>query len=152
MDDVLAWHRDEYTVSTDRSRLDLAVIHGYLARSYWAAGIPRAIVARSIDHSLPYGLYHRDQQVGFARVVTDHAVFGYVADVFVLEGHRSRGLARWMMRCILETPDLQGFRRWLLLTKDAHAIYQSVGFVPVAEPARFMEMVKRNPYNAAPTG
>lgn len=146
MAEIREWNRDEYLVSNDRARLDLGVIHEYLVRSYWAENIPREIVARSLEHSLGYGVYYQDRQVAFARVVTDQATFAYVADVFVLEAHRSRGLARWLMRCILETPELQGIRRWLLATRDAHEVYRSVGFLPLAEPARFMEIVRNDLY------
>ena len=143
------WRRDGYAVSTDPARLDLDVIHGYLVRSYWAEGIPRAVVARSLEHSLNFGIYAlpdaaeaaaRWAQVGFARVVSDHATFGYLGDVFVLEPHRGRGLAKWLMDCITEHPDLQGFRRWVLLTRDAHGLYRQFGFTPLAAPDRYMEI------------
>lgn len=140
------WRRDLYTVSTDPARLQLDVIHGFLVGSYWAAGIPRETVERSLRHSLCYGVYQGDEQVGFGRLVTDFAVFAYVADVFVLDAHRSRGLARWMTRCMLETPELQGLRRWLLATRDAHEVYRSVGFETVTEPTRFMQILNRDVY------
>lgn len=140
------WQRNEYTVSTDPARLQLDVIHGFLVGSYWAAGIPRETVERSLRNSLCYGVYHGEEQVGFGRLVTDFAVFAYVADVFTLEAHRGRGLARWMARCMLETPELQGLRRWLLATRDAHAVYQSVGFETVTEPSRFMQILHRDVY------
>lgn len=140
------WTRDGYTVSNDPGRLQMDVIHPFLAGSYWAAGIPREIVARSIAGSLSFGVYHGGQQVGFARVISDRATFAYVADVFVLEAHRGRGLARWMMQCILETPELQGLRRWLLVTRDAHQLYHNVGFVTVERPDGFMEIVRRDIY------
>ena len=140
------WHLNGYTVSNDPVRLDLDVIHRFLQRSYWAQSIPREVVARSIEHSLCFGVYLAETQVGFARVITDQATFGYLADVFILEEHRARGLARWLVRCILETAELKGLRRWLLATRDAHEIYRAVGFSSLAEPERFMEIRRPQPY------
>ena len=137
------WRRGDYTISTDPGRLDLGLIHGFLSRSYWAEGIPLECVRRSIEHSLCFGLYDASGQVGFARVITDFATFAYVGDVFVVEGHRGRGLARWLMEVIGAHPRLQGFRRWVLLTRDAHGLYQRVGYTPLAAPERYME--RRNP-------
>ena len=144
--------RNGYTVSSDAARLQLGVIHGFLTRSYWAEGISREIVARSISGSCTFGIYLGEDQVGFARVISDCATFAYVADVFVLEDHRGRGLARWLMQFILETPELQGLRRWLLVTRDAHSLYQTVGFTPVSQPEGMMEIVLRDIYRQAPTG
>jgi len=140
------WTREPYVISTDAARLDREAIHRFLASSYWAPGIPREIVERSIDHSMPFGLYAGARQVGFARVITDRATFAYVGDVFVLEDHRGKGLAQWMMEVILAHPDLQGLRRWMLLTRDAHALYRRVGFGPVEDASRSMEIVDRNVY------
>ena len=140
------WHRDGYSLSTDSSRLELDVVHGFLAESYWAAGIPRETVARSIEGSITFGVYHTDEQVGFARVISDCATFAYLADVFILEAHRGRGLARWMVQCILATPELQGLRRWLLVTRDAHTLYGGLGFTEVKNPEGFMEIVRRDLY------
>ncbi len=135
------WRRDDYVISTDRARLDLDVIHGFLSTSYWSTGIPRNVVARGIANSACFGIYHEgDGQVGFARVITDYASFGYLADVFVLEPHRGRGLSKWLMQCILAHPDLQGFRRWLLATRDANMLYEKFGFTPLHDPARFMQL------------
>ena len=135
----MEWQRDGYTLTTDPARVDLALVHGYLAQSYWAKGIPLEVVRRSIEHSLNFTLLHGTEQVGFARVITDYATFAYVGDVFVLEPHRGRGLSKWMMRVIVEHPELQGFRRWSLLTRDAHGLYAQVGFTPLAAPDRWME-------------
>ena len=140
------WQRDDYTVSTDPARLQLDVIHGFLAGSYWAAGIPRETVERALRHSLCYGVYQGDEQVGFGRLVTDFATFAYVADVFIVESHRGRGLAKWMARCMVDTPELKGLRRWLLATRDAHAVYRSVGFETVTDTSRFMQILNRDPY------
>jgi len=133
------WTRGEFTISTDPGRIDLDVVHGFLTRSYWAEGIPREIVAKSIEHSLCFSLFHRDRQIGFARVITDYATFGYLGDVFVLEEYRGRGLARWLMEVVHAHPELQGFRRWVLLTRDAHALYRRMGYTTLAAPERYME-------------
>ena len=142
----MEWQNGEYCISTDPDRLDLDVIHGFLARSYWAAGIPRETVERSIARSLPFGLYDGESQIGFARVITDHATFAYVADVFVLESHRGQGLGVWLMEVVRGHPDLQRFRRWLLATRDAHGLYRKVGFRSPEDPARYMEIVDREVY------
>jgi GNAT superfamily N-acetyltransferase len=128
------WTRGEYTISSDRGRLDLDVIHGYLARSYWARGRSRAQVARSIDESLPFGLYHGPAQVGFARVISDHVTLAFLADVFVLEQHRGRGLGTWLVGAVTGLPELQSVKRWLLGTRDAHGLYRKFGFAaPTSE-------------------
>jgi GNAT superfamily N-acetyltransferase len=134
------WQRDDYTISTDRSRLDLDLIHNYLStKSYWATGRSREIVARSLQNSLPFGIYHTDEQVGFARIVTDYATFAWIADVFVLPDHRGRGLSKWLMEIIIAHPQLQGFRRWVLSTRDAQGLYERYGFIPLHRPERWME-------------
>ena len=140
------WHRDGYTISTDPGRLDLDAIHGFLAASYWATGIPLETVRRSIQHSLNLGIYHAREQVGFGRVITDRATFGYVGDVFVLEPHRGRGLSKWLVECMVAHPELQGFRRWVLLTRDAHRLYEPFGFGPLASPDRYMERCAHDVY------
>ena len=134
------WSRGDYEISTARSRLDIDLIHNYLSNeSYWASGRSREVVARSIDNSLPFGIYKDGAQVGFARIVTDYATFAWVADVFVLPEHRSRGLSKWLMEVILAHPRLQGFRRWVLSTKDAHELYERYGFIKLHRPERWME-------------
>ena len=138
--------REGFTISTDPARLDRTLIHEFLADSYWAKGIPRETVDRSIEGALCFGLYQNDRQVGFARVITDRATFAYLADVFVLESHRGRGLAAWLMETILAHPDLQGLRRWMLLTRDAHPLYRKVGFTELAHPERVMERVDAGVY------
>ena len=133
--------RDEFMISTDPERLDLDVIHGFLTNCYWAKGISREIVAQSIEHSLCFGVYDGSgAQVGFARVISDFATFAYLGDVFVLESHRGRGLSKWMMECIMQHPSLQGLRRWILLTRDAHGLYKQYGFTPLKSPQRYMEV------------
>jgi len=131
--------RDGYVVSADRSRLDLAVIYGFLHSAYWCAGIPKATVARAIEGSLPFGAYKNDQQVGFARVVTDYATFAYLADVFVLPEHRGRGVSKLLMEAINSHPRLQDLRTWMLKTRDAHGLYRQFGFAPTTSPERVME-------------
>jgi GNAT superfamily N-acetyltransferase len=133
------WTRDGFTISTDPARLDLDGVYEYLSSSYWAGGIPRDVFERSVRHALPFGIYEGARQVGFARVVTDFATVAYLGDVFVLEPWRGRGLSRWLMEVITAHPELQGFRRWILLTRDAHGLYRKFGFTPLAAPDRWME-------------
>lgn len=137
---VESWERGDYLISTDRSRLDIDLIHDFLSKAtYWAVGRQREVVQRSIENSLSFGIYKGNSQVGFARVVTDYATFAWVADVFVLPEHRGRGLSKWLMEVILSHPELQGFRRWVLATKDAHSLYARFGFIPLHRPERWME-------------
>ena len=144
---VYEWRCGEYVISTDRERLDLGAVHGFLSRaSYWAGGITMEVVARSVEHSLPFGVYNTHQQVGFARVITDYATFAYVADVFILAPFRGQGLGKWLMRTIVSHPDLQGLRRFLLATKDAHGLYAQCGFRAPEHPDAFMEIAPRNFY------
>jgi GNAT superfamily N-acetyltransferase len=133
------WRRDGYLISTDASMLDLEVVHAYLSRSYWAAGVPEDVVRRSIENSLCFGVYRGEEQAGFARVVTDRATFAYLADVFVLEEHRGQGIGTWLVEVILSHPDLQGLRRWMLATRDAHDLYRRYAFTELARPGIFME-------------
>ena len=127
-------------VDDDPARLDMDVIHGFLANTYWSQGIPREVVERAVRNSLCFGLYDGDRQVGFARVVTDRATFAYLADVFVLESHRGRGLSKLLVAEILGHPSLQGLRRWILATRDAHSLYGQFGFKSLKAPERFMEL------------
>jgi len=143
-----------YEISTDPSRLQLDAIHAYLTRSYWSPGIPQDVVARAIENSMCFGLYlgdtqaphgetqapHGDTQVGFARVVTDKASFAYLADVYVLEEHRGQGLSKRLVEAVLAHPELQGMRRFLLATRDAHGLYAQFGFKAPAKPENFMEI------------
>lgn len=126
-------------VSDDPARIDLDAVHAFLSRSYWSPGIARDKVARAIAHSMCFGVYDDGAQVGFARVITDRSSFAYLADVYVLESHRGRGLARQLLGAITSHPELQGLRRWLLATRDAHALYRPFGFGPPAAPDRLME-------------
>jgi GNAT superfamily N-acetyltransferase len=139
--------RDGYVISTDKARLDISAIHAYLTRSYWSPGIPKAIVEKAIVGSLCFGVFAENgSQVGFARMITDGATFAYLADVFVLEEHRGKGLGKWMVETILAHPSLQGLRRMLLATRDAHGLYAPFGFKPLATPETLMEMRRPNVY------
>jgi GNAT superfamily N-acetyltransferase len=135
-------------VSTDRSRLDLGFIHTFLVATHWAKDIPFATLARAIEHSLPFGLYKDGRQIGFARVVTDHATFAYLADVFVTQGERGKGFGKKLVDAVLAHPELQGMRRWLLGTRDAAGLYKQLGF---AEPpdGYFLEKKDENVYERA---
>jgi GNAT superfamily N-acetyltransferase len=147
---VVEHRRGEFLISTDPARLDLDVIHGFLTNCYWAKGIPRELVARSIEHSLCFGVYDGSgAQVGFAKVISDFATYAYVADVFVLESHRGRGLGKALMQCVVQHPSLQGLRRWSLSTRDAHTLYAQVGFTQLSFPDRYMEILQMNPYEKA---
>lgn len=144
------WRRGEFEISTDPAFIDVAVVHRFLTHCYWARGIPIETVARSIQHSICFGVYkiggqggsasEKRQQVGFARIITDRATFSYLADVFILEPWRGRGLSKWMMECILAHPETQGLRRWMLATADAHGLYAQFGFAPLKTPERWMEI------------
>jgi GNAT superfamily N-acetyltransferase len=141
-------HEGDVLISDDRELLDRAAIHRYLSeRSYWAKGISREIADRSIDHSMCFGVYVADKMVGFARVVSDCSTFAWLADVFVLEEHRGHGLSKKLVAGILAHPRLQGLRRFMLATWDAHGLYKQFGFVQAEPPERFMEIFQENPYN-----
>ena len=136
----------EYEISCDRERLDVDAIHAFLERSYWAPGVPRTVVQKAISNSLCFGVYQVDRQVGFARVVTDRATFAYMADVYILEPHRGRGLGKRLVESIMAHQDLQGLRRFMLVTRDAHGLYGQFGFGPVAAPERLMEILDPDVY------
>ncbi len=143
----MEYRSGECVISTNRERLDLDVVHGFLTNCYWAKGIPREVVARSIEHSLCFGIYDGDgSQIGFARVVSDFATVAYLGDVFVLESHRGRGLSKWLMECVVQHPALQNLRRWILLTRDAHGLYSQFGFTSVQAPERYMELHRPDIY------
>jgi GNAT superfamily N-acetyltransferase len=127
-----------YEISFDPRLLDLDVIHGYLSNAYWSPGVPRSVVKKAIDHSLCVGAYINDTQVGFARAITDYATFAYIADVFVLEEHRGRGVGKQLIAALREHPELQGLRTWLLFTRDAHGLYRRFGFAGPEDPNRIM--------------
>lgn len=129
-----------FSISSDKTKFDFEVIHEFLSGAYWARGIPKELIRKSVENSLSFGLFFQDKQIGLARVITDYTTFAYVADVFVLEAYRKLGLSKWLMKTILGHPDLQRLRRWLLATRDAHGLYSQFGFKPVKNPERFMEI------------
>jgi GNAT superfamily N-acetyltransferase len=131
----------DVTITTDLARFDLDVIHDFLARSYWAAAIPRDIVARAVRHSLCFAALDGESQVGFARVISDYATYAYVSDVFVVPSHRGRGIGKQIMAAIVAHPELQGLRRWTLFTRDAHGLYRQFGFCEPRHPERLMEIL-----------
>jgi GNAT superfamily N-acetyltransferase len=141
--------RGDLFVSTDPALLDLAVIHDFLAnRSYWALGISRELQQRALDGSLCFGLYDAGRQIGLARIVTDRATFAWLCDVFVLEDSRGRGLSKWLMECVMQHPDLQGLRRFILGTRDAHTLYERFGFQPISDASRFLQIHKVDAYRS----
>src|SRR3954469_18388296 len=133
-------HRDGFTVSTDPARVDVDAVHAFLTTAYWCEGIPRQTVARALSRSLCFGLYEGERQVGLARVITDAATFAYLCDVYVLPEMRGRGLAKWLIECVMEHPDLQGLRRFSLVTRDAHELYRPFGFTEIQSPGSHMEI------------
>jgi GNAT superfamily N-acetyltransferase len=142
--------RGDFLISTDPALLDLSVIHDYLTNhSYWALGISRELQQQALDGSLCFGVYENGRQVGLARVVTDRATFAWLCDVFVLEAYRGRGLSKWLMECVVSHPDLQGLRRFILGTRDAHGLYERYGFKPLADPTRFLEIHVPDAYRRA---
>jgi GNAT superfamily N-acetyltransferase len=169
---IVEYRHGDFHLSSDRALLDLDLIHNFLTNCYWAKGIPKDTVARSIEHSLCFGIYDESDarlpspaesprpfgklragygerktvQVGFARVISDFATIAYLGDVFVVESHRGRGLGKWLMECIMQHPALQGLRRWILLTRDAHDLYATVGFTPLKVPERYMELHRADIY------
>ena len=133
-------HESGFTISTDKSKLDIAVIHEYLSvHSYWAKDIPFEKVERSISFSFCFGVYKQNEQIGFARLITDYTTYAYLADVFILPSHRGLGLSKWLMAFITTNPEVQGLRRWVLATQDAHGLYAQYGFEPYDKPERLMQ-------------
>lgn len=138
---------NEYFISTDRRKLDLAMIHHYLStESYWSPGIPFETVQRASEHSLCFGVYHGDRQIGYARIISDYTTIAYLADVFILAEYRGNGLSKWLIKTIQSHPDLQGLRRWILLTKDAHGLYKQSGWSEIAQPELWMEIHQKDVY------
>jgi len=143
----MEWKQDNYLISDDDAILDIDAICDFLSRAYWAENRPRALIERSLQHSQNFGVYdrqHRQKQIGFARVVTDYSVFAYLCDVFIHEDYRDRALGKWLMECVLAHPELQGLKRWCLLTKDAHGLYKQFGFRELDDPSRWMEIFNPN--------
>lgn len=133
-----------YLISTDKSKLDIKAIQNYLSTSYWARNRLLKTTKLTIKNSLCFGVYYKNEQVGFARVVTDYATFAYLADVFILEDHRRKGLSKWLMEVILNYGEVQNLRRWFLATRDAHTLYEKFGFTAIREPEKLMEIFRRN--------
>ncbi|MBW4891565.1 GNAT family N-acetyltransferase [Mucilaginibacter sp. HMF5004] len=138
-----------FLISTDKGLLDIDVIYKYLNEdSYWAKGIPKEKLERAIANSMCFGVYHDKKQIGFARMITDKATFGYLADVFVLDDYRGAGLSKWLMQTIMQHPELQGMRRWSLATADAHGLYEQFGFTQITNPERWMQIFNSYPIPA----
>ena len=147
MNHGLSWTRGDFMVTTESEKISLDVVHAFLANeSYWAKNIPRDVVEQSIENSLCFGLFQNEEQIGFARVITDRATIAYLGDVFVMATHRGQGLSQWLMECVMSHPDLLGLRRWILLTGDAHGLYEKFGFTAIAAPQKWMEKFAANVY------
>jgi len=144
----MEWLKDDFRITTDSTEFNLNYIHQFLSHSYWAENIPLDTVKRSIEGSLSFGVFVNNQQIGFARVVTDHATFAYLADVFIDESYRGQGLSKWLMEVILQHPSLQGLRRILLATRDAHGLYAQFGFTALPEPQRWMQIHNPKVYSS----
>jgi N-acetylglutamate synthase-like GNAT family acetyltransferase len=142
-------YKDNFSISIDKSKLDISVIHNFLSGSYWSENIPVETVQKCIEGSMCFGVYDNNRQVGFARMITDNSTFAYLADVFIIEEYRGRGLSKWLVEFILSHPDLQGLRRILLATKDAHNLYKQFGFTPINNPDRFMQIHNPDIYKKA---
>jgi GNAT superfamily N-acetyltransferase len=142
--------QEDYLISTDPAKLDLAVVHGYLSTSYWSENIPFSVVEKSAANSLCFGLYYLQQQIGFARLITDKTTFAYLADVFILETHRGKGLSKWLMKTIHAHPGLQNLRTWLLQTRDAHNLYRQFGWGEHPNPERIMRKANPDIYKKPP--
>jgi GNAT superfamily N-acetyltransferase len=139
MSQIIETHRDQFTISTDPARLDIDTIVDMLTRAYWAQGRTREVITRYLRHSLTFGVYDGDRQIGLARVVSDYTTFAWLCDVFIHEDYRGHGLGKWLMKTVHSHPDLQGLRRWLLATRDAHGLYEQFGWTPLGNPERWME-------------
>jgi N-acetylglutamate synthase-like GNAT family acetyltransferase len=138
-------HRGQFTISTDPARLDIDAIVDMLTRAYWAVGRPRERTERAIRNSLVFGVYDGDKQIGVARVVSDYSIFAYLCDVFIHEEYRAHGLGKWLIQTIMEHPDLREMRRWVLVTNDAHGLYQQFGFKSLEDPEHWMQSFQRFP-------
>ena len=140
-------YKDAFCISTNKSNLDISAIHHFLStEAYWSLGIPFEAIKKSIDHSLNFGLYHNEKQIGFARIISDFSTIAYLGDVYVLPEFRGRGLSKWLMETITSFPELQGLRRWILLTGDAHGLYKKFGWKDISNPERWMELHNKDVY------
>jgi GNAT superfamily N-acetyltransferase len=142
----MEWTRGGFIVTCDPDKVDRKVVAAFLAGSYWATGIPAETVSRSIDGSLCFTLLEGGNQVGFARVISDRATIAYLGDVFVLPEFRGKGLGKWLMECVMSHPELKGLRRWILVTRDAHGLYEQLGFKPLSRPEGYMELHNPDAY------
>ncbi len=147
---IVEHRRGPFLVSTDPARLDAPAIHAYLRISYWAEEIPLDVVRRSLEHSLCFGLYEGSRQIGLARVISDYTTFAYLCDVYVLPERQGQGLGKWLMECVMSHPSLQGLRRLMLATSDAHGLYRRFGFTEPAAPDRLMEITRPGMYRSQP--
>jgi GNAT superfamily N-acetyltransferase len=138
MPQLLETHHENFTISTDPSRLDVEAIADILSRAYWAQGRTQEMIARYLQHSLTFGLYDGSRQIGLARIVSDYTIFAWLCDVFIHEEYRGQGLGKWLMETVHSHPDLQGLSRWMLTTKDAHGLYSQFGWAPLESPERWM--------------
>jgi GNAT superfamily N-acetyltransferase len=139
--------KDEFTISTDREKLDLHFIHDFLSgESYWLPGVPFERVQKAADHSLNFGLYYQDKQIGYARIVTDFTRIAYLADVFITDAYRGRGLSKWLIQVIMDHPDLQHLSRWMLNTRDAHGLYEQFGWTRPIKPETYLEIYHPDSY------
>lgn len=146
----MEWTKEDFLITTDKNKIDVNYVHWFLKHSYWAEGIPIETVQRSIDGSICFSVVYLNHQVGFARVITDKSTFAYLADVFIDENFRGRGLSKWLMEIIINHEDLQGLRRFMLATRDAHGLYSQFGFTTLNNPERWMQIHKPNVYSPCP--
>lgn len=142
----MEWTKEDFCISTDKTKINVIYVHQFLTSSYWAENIPADVVRHSIEGSLCFGIYHHQKQIGFARVITDEATFAYLCDVFIDEAYRSKGLSKWLMETILNYEGLQGLRRFMLATKDAHGLYEQFGFASLTLPERWMHVHQPDVY------
>jgi GNAT superfamily N-acetyltransferase len=148
MMELLTMYRSDYTISTDKSKLDIDAVHSFLSsKAYWCLNIPKNTLQTAIKNSLCFGVYHHEKQVGFARIISDFSTIAYLGDVYILEEHRGKGLSKWLMETIMGHPKLQGLRRWILLTGDAHELYRQYGWTEIADPGKWMELHNKNVYS-----
>lgn len=147
MTDVTVY-QNEFCISTDKTKLDIDSIHEFLStKAYWCLNIPKARVQTAIHHSLCFGVYQNRKQIGFARVISDFSTIAYLGDVYILEEYRGNGLSKWLLETVMQYPDLQGLRRWILLTGDAHSLYRQFGWTDLADPSKWMELHNKNVYS-----
>lgn len=144
----LAIFKEDFCISTEKEKLDIDSIHEFLSKkAYWSLNIPKEVVVRAIEHSLCFGVYHNQTQLGFARIISDFSTIAYLGDVYILEAYRGKGLSKWLVETIMAHPKLQGLRRWILLTGDAHGLYRQFGWTDIADPSKWMELHNKNVYS-----